>query len=367
MSDIFGKTTYRQYEDLRKAGYSPEQYVRDNWENVPATHGKDHNFQAMGPSETRNVQGSSPLGYLTDNLVAIQAQVEEVLRIEARFERFTPLKTDIPEGAQTFGVPVTDAVGDAGFIDNRGTDAQSVSISAELVTGQVRVGGNIATYSDEELRAAMFAGMPLQTMTVDSATRRCMRHIERVAFNGHGDNKGILNQTTGTGTDRVRRTAAAKTFDNSNGLEIAKEITDEIGAMVDDTNEVIGEAITGEIVIALPPIQYNRIKSLVVTDTGTDLSVAEHVMRHNGWTDEAVGNTIRFERLNELKTAGSSNSTRMLVLLRSPRIVEFPVAIMPRVKTAIRHEYGVNVPLEYKIGLGAFVKRPAGIRYVDGV
>lgn len=369
--DIFGRRSYRQYDDLRKRGFDPEQYVQDNWSAVPATAGKRHNFDALGGSELETranpVQGSTPLGYVSDNFVAIQARTEEVLRAEARIERLISLKTDIPEGARSFGIPVIDATGEADFIDNFGTNAPTISVGQELETGALHLGGNVAQYSDEELRAAQFVGIPLSTLSVDIATRRCMRHMERVALTGTDQVKGLLNQTTGTGASQVRRRALTSTFEASNGETVAEEINKEIAGMVDETTAVIGDVITGEIVVGLPPIQYGQVKSQVVTNVGSDLSVADFVMQHNGWTDEARGNTIRFERLAELKTAGSSNATRMLVTLRSPLIAEFPVAIMPRVKTAVQAEYGVRVPLEYKIGLGAFVARPAGIRYVDSI
>lgn len=370
MADIFGKRTYAQYEDVKKRGFSPDEYVRDNWKTVPATKDQEHNFNAL-EERAGTVQGATPLGFVSDNFVAIQAVIEEQIRRRARVDRFLPFMQDIPEGAQTFGYRILDYQGDADFLDNFGTDAPTVSSEQSFVTFPLRPGGNIARYSDEELRAAMFDGLPLSTMTVDAAVSRCMRHIERVALNGSGDYKGLINQETraanSTDVEKVIVSSSTKTFDAGSADETAKEISDELGNIVDRSNEIIGDDIGGEIAIGLPVKQYNLVMSTTFNDKGSDLSIAEHVMRHNGWTDPSLGNSISFHRLPELKGAGASNADRAVFVVKNDRILEFAVSIMPRVKEAIREDFGVRVPIEYKLGPGVFVKRPLGMSYLDGI
>lgn len=368
MADIFGKRDYAHYGDLRKKGFSPDEYIQDNWKTVPVTQGKSHDFTAL---ETRAIQGAEPLGFVMDNFVAIQAVIEEVERNRARLDRFVPFVQDISEGAQTYGYRVLDYKGDADFLDNFGTDSPSVSTEQSLVAYPLRPAGNVAQYSDEELRAAMFDGVPLETATIEAAVGRCMRHMERVGFTGSGNYKGLINQETrapsGTDLEKVVVTTAGSTIANGSAEATAKLIADAIGDLVERSNELIGETFTGEVVVGLPVAQYNLVKSTTMNNKGSDLSIAEHVMRHNGWTDEGMGNSISFQRLQELKGAGASNQDRMLILLKNSRILEFAVPIMPRVKEAIRMDFGVRVPIEYKISPGIFIKRPFGITYVDNV
>ena len=51
------------------------------------------------------------MGYLTNNLLAIQTMADEIMYTAYRLPQFVYLNTAIPEGATSYGVRVRDRVG----------------------------------------------------------------------------------------------------------------------------------------------------------------------------------------------------------------------------------------------------------------
>ena len=366
MPDIFGKTGYAGYDhyrDIMKNDGDVERYVRNITDGRELLDGKSHNFDALGSQ--REIQGGEPYGFLLDNLVAVQARVEEQYIKRARIERYMPI-TDVPEDAGSHAVTTLDTSGSAKWIDASGADAPTVQTGATTVAVPMNLAGSVALMTDEDVRKASRGGVPLQTANVDRAMVYCTELMADAALKGDGVNNGLVNQATRTGNtnlDRVKTEDFAQSFTTGQEDTTAGFIAKLIGELVTDSRGVLGDSITGDVVVGLPSQEYNFVVSNTISNRGSDLSIAQHVMAHNGWVDEASGNSVRFERITELEDVGTGGTPRMVVFLSNPEVIEYPVAIRPRVSKVVQTLYGFNISVVAKAAQYPLVKRPVGIRY----
>ena len=130
MPDIFGKEP-RDYEWVR--------YLQS--ENLWEAHQRalidlvrfetnvavgPHDFNTIGTRhqlQQRAIEDQSAIGFLTNNLLSIQTQIDEVMYTAYRLPEFVSLNTSIPIGSSTYGVIVRNRVGRADRVSSPGYDA----------------------------------------------------------------------------------------------------------------------------------------------------------------------------------------------------------------------------------------------------
>ena len=340
---------------------------------APGMGRRRHDFEALGDRNRRRIDmdEAQVLGYITNNLEAIQSQIEEVLYTEFRLDKLVPLFTDVPEGAQTYGYRIVDGRGDAGWLDRRGTNAGSARASQRLVAYGLSIGGVMAEWSREDLRSSMMAGVALDDYTIKYATRDCKYHIEEVGIQGDLTGfypyKGLVNQTTGTTGDTVRLTTLTniQRFNTINGDEMAQRIAHEISQMVENSAEIIGRTITDGMTVYVPIAQHNLLTTTRLTDS-PNLTAWDWVKNNNQWT-QLTKKELQLEMVAELKDrAVNTTDDRMIIGLNDREIMEMAQPFAPRALEVLNMGFFYQVPIEYKIS-GLNVKRPIGLRYVDNV
>ncbi len=104
MADIFGRerNDYRHLRDLeqRSSQATVTEYLTASAQAVGRS---AHSFNALGGVTHRAFEGEAQvLGFLTNNLQAIQSVIDEVLYTEHRLPEFIPIISDVPEGATTY-------------------------------------------------------------------------------------------------------------------------------------------------------------------------------------------------------------------------------------------------------------------------
>ena len=335
-----------------------------------------HDFAALGQFQGRrvNMDDAQALGYLTNNLRAVQSVVEETLYTEYRLDKFVPIFTDIPEGAAEFGYNVVDGRGDAGWVDNMGTNAGSATASLRHVAYSLHIFGEWAKWSYEDLRKSAMAGVPLNDHTIKRATQSMMDFMERVGLSGSTEKPGpsgallgLVNQTTGATGDSVRLDTLSngQRFSAVNGDQMAARIAEQISMMVEDSSEIIGRTLSDGMMVYLPIAQHNLLTTTRLTDS-PNLTAWEWVKKNNQWSTIAKKD-LELEVVAELKDAAVNGADdRMIIGLKTREIMEFALAIAPRVGSVIDEGFSAKVPLVGKTG-GLQVKRGIGLRYVDNV
>lgn len=362
MPNIFGRDEldYPHFRQLDRAG------LLDSHRSGLRARNSHINFDAM-PEHPRNPAmmdanevTAQALGFLTNNMQAIQAEVDRILYTEFRLNEFFFMNTNIPEGATSYSFKVVDQTGKGKFITQRGTDAGAAGVSMENVPYNLEYGGIFAKWSIDELRNGVFGGIALDTETIDAAVKGAMDHIEEVGISGDVAKglTGLINNPD-IPADTTASTIAAKTAD-----DLVTFLQGEISALIATTNEVIGRNLREGMTIYLPTIQFGDVSNRKLS-TQADKSVWQYVSENNQFT-QMTGNKVQLRSVIELVDAGAAVTDRMITGMNTPKVMEMGAPIMPRTLTSQNQGFEVHVPVEYKIS-GLNVKRPTALSYTDGV
>ena len=362
MPDIFGRDArdYKHIAVIAGAGYLDSHNAR------LAERGMVHNFDAL-PDPRNPVRmpmndvesAAQAITFVTNNLQAIQAQIEEILYTSFRLDQFIPIITNVPEGAKTYSYKVVNRYGQGKFITNSGKDAPSASVSMQNVPYALEYGGIIPSWTIEDLRAAAFTGLALDTETITAGTDGAMDHIERVGLLGD-TSFGFTGLTNDTGIPTDTDTAlSGKTPD-----ELVKFVQTYVSQLIIQTKEVFSRSIRDGLTLYLPLAQETILGDTKLADDASK-TVWEYVSVNNQWT-RRTGQAIRMEAVAEMAGAGAGATDRCLFGYNNDRVMEMAMPIAPRVIRTIETHYGVDAPMEYKVS-GLNVKRPTAMLYVDGI
>lgn len=372
MSDIFGyqPADYTHMRDMQSLG--EEVFARHMQARHRNLGGEAHDFAGlerlrdMGNAvHGRAELDAQALGYLTNNLQAMMSQIDEILYTEDRLAEMIPVMYNAPEGATSFAYRVVDRVGEGRYISLDGTDAPSANVGVRLVTYPLDYAGIIASWTIEDLRRAVFSMIPLDSETLRAGAQGAAFHMQAVGFTGsdqlEGNPRGLINQATST----VDYTNSGVTdFSGATADDIVAYIQGRISALIENSAEVLGRTIRGELCIYLPLAEAHRLSTIRIGDSG--MNAQQYLLANNPWTDYGAGNRLSVKPLLELKDAGAGSTQRMIIAPMDARVHEMQVAIMPRVITTVNNGYRVDAPMEYKFS-PYLLKRPTLVQYTDGV
>ena len=302
-------------------------------------------------------------GYLTDNLLAIQAEIDEVIYASYRSPEWVSINENIDPGAGAYGVRVLDSDGRAERIDSTtGTSAPSATTAQSLVSTPLYWYGLDASWTLDELRGAMLGNHPLETYSIEAAISGHLRVMDQVVLNGGGFQgaTGLLNHPTASPTpseDRAVTTAAGKAWSGATSTEIRKDISTQINAIIKSSQEAVGRVLTEGMTVFLPVDQYSLLTEVYVGNDAR-MTLMKAMMEDNPWTAFS-GMPLNFTQVLELDDT-------MVLTLKHNRVAELGVPIMPRVVTTLDMGRQQIVQTESKFS-ELFVKRPNLIRYLTGI
>lgn len=377
MPDIFGNQpedyTYRA--DLEEANLL-ERYDRSFAARHPGIAPR-HDFNALGggvdslpPVYQRAAQDAQAYGFLTNNMLAIQSMVDEVLYTAYRLPRFISINSGIPEGANEYGVRVRERRGRARRLSAPGFEAPSATVSEGLVTQRIHWYGLDAEWSIDELRSAMMNGIPLDTEVVENAVLGTLETMEAIGLTGGeysepgllnlpiaGDNAVTHNPRAGNGMDFATLTATA----------IRNLINGQLSAVIESSRETLGRNISTGMTVYLPGPQYDLLTTKYIGDNA-ERTVMRAIIEDNPWTHFTGGSPVMIERVLELSHEHNPGSAtdRMIVALKHPRVAEMGVSIPPRVIRIMDKGRVYCAQIEAKFS-PLFVKRPSTIHYSDNI
>lgn len=302
------------------------------------------------------------LGFLTNNLMAIQSEILEVQFTAYRLPDLIPIINNIPVGATTYGYRVMNETGEGTFIENYGHEAKDAEVSAGLVSASMYPGGIKGKWSYQDLQSAMMLGMSLDSQTIEAATLGALKHIERVGLTGSDAKniKGLINQT---GVTVI--TAPATFASSTDGQSVVDTINNAINSIIVQTNEVVGRNIRNGLTIYLPTTKYNFLSTFAYGALKYQ-SLAQWLSKNNAWTS-FTGNDIEVKSVIELKGAGTAplGSDRMVIAFNDRSVMEMAI-VDPRVLDILREGFFFVAPIYYKMS-GLNVKLPAAMVYIDGI
>ena len=334
MPDIFGKVEddYELIQDLKAKG-EWDRYQQDN-HKLRSWGSPTHDFDALGawrngiPKQfEKEDEVSQAMGYLGSNVLAIQTQIDEVLFTVHR-PMFVAVNPNIPEGAASYGVRLRGVAREATVIGAPGYEAESVfPDEGTLLTPRLRWYGLDAEWSVDEIRGAMFAGFPLDTVPLEAAVRGSLKTMEAVT-------RGIGNLPVEKVSCAVERGRAARS-----PMDI---VTDELDVLA---TAVKSGGLKCDCVVMLPGAIYDDSKKLW-----------RALMGDNPYTDD-IGEKVHVERVPQL-------DNRIVVAPLSLAVAELGCPIMPRVLRVTDKGRMVAAQVESKYS-DVVYKEPQLIRYTD--
>lgn len=223
-------------------------------------------------------------------LESVKSQTYDVIRAPLKALELIPMSTDAGAGAETITYQQFDMTGIAKIVANYADDLPRANVKGKEFTSRVKSIGNSYGYSLQELRAAQFAGRPLNARLASAAARAQREKWNRLAFNGddeHGiqgwlDNPNVPSSAVAAGE------SANTEWSTKTAEEILADMNDAVTSVISTTN-----GAEQPDTIVLPIAQY-RLINTTPRSTGSDLTILQYFERNNPgvsveWANELAG------------------------------------------------------------------------------
>lgn len=293
--------------------------------------------------------------FFARQLEAIRAQTYDVKRVNLNALTLMPVDTSIPEGATTITYRQFDTVGMAKVIANYSNDLPRADVAGKEFTSPIRSLGIAYGYNTQEIRSAMFAGVPLTARKAAAAARAHAEKINQLAFGGDADH-GLPGLLTNTNIPEVTLladgTGSSKTFASKTADKIVRDVNSLINKVITQSKGV--HRVTD---VWMPVEQYALIattQNSAASDT-TILSFLQSV--HPG---------VTFRQVVELDGAGAAGADRMYALENSAEVYQLNIPMLMRTYSPQQQGLEFLIPMESRFG-GLTVEYPLAMSFCDGV
>lgn len=212
------------------------------------------------------------VAFFGQQLVFMRARVERVLREKLRMREFLQWETGYPRGAISYGQQVDDISGEASEGNTMSDDAPGVDVESSVSFGAFDWIYTRYIWTNEELDAAQYAGVPLLQRKASAVAEAIARKLERrmrSGKNGAGGMYGLLNNPNIT----------VHTYPNGEHTTVATsaEMIDDLSGIDSVLVGVAGDNTPEEYALLVPTECDHRYR-MTQAVSGSDLSVAEWVM-----------------------------------------------------------------------------------------
>jgi hypothetical protein len=293
--------------------------------------------------------------FFARQLEAIRAQTYDVKRVNLNALTLIPVDTSTPEGATTVTYRQFDSVGMAKVIGAYANDLPRADVMGKEFTNPIRTLAIAYGYNTQEIRSALFAGVPLTARKAAAAARAHAEKMNQLAFAGDAEH-GLPGLLTNTNIPEVTLladgTGSSKTFATKTADKIVRDINSLINKVMTQS-----KGIHRATEVWMPVEQYALIattQNSVASDT-TILSFLQQV--HPG---------VSFKQVVELDGAGASGADRMYAIENNMDNWSLTVPMM--MKTYAPQQQGLEfvVPMESRFG-GLIVTYPLALSFSDGI
>lgn len=301
----------------------------------------------QAPSNVRVDSGESLL--LAQQLEHVRAETYKIEYPELMARQLFPVDNSVPSGAETHAFYVFDYVGRSSIIANYADDLPLVNLKAEKKTAPLKGIGNSYSYSIQDLRAAAFAGVPLDSALAAASREAHETTVDFVAAFGEGVLPGALNNS------------AIPEYSPINGAWISGPATPtEILADMDNLPYQVVKANKFTAipnVMLLPTNLYHYVASTRVSDL-SETTILQSFLKTNPYIKEV-------RQWHYLDAAGTPSGSRIMVFKRDKNVIAI-IESQPYEQLPPQAEGLMFVIYTHgRIG-GVEVKKPKACGYMDG-
>lgn len=304
--------------------------------------------------QTQNLDNADVL-FFNRELEQIKARTFDVIKAPLNANVLIPVDSTTSPGAKSVTYQQYDSTGIAKIISNYADDLPTADVKGKEFTSMLKSIGNTYEYSIEDIRAAQFAGKPLEQRKANSAARAHMELMNKLAFFGdadHGIQGWLGNANIPSAAVADNAGATSKTWANKTPDEIIKDLNAAIGSI----RELSKDAERPNTVV-LPIAQHQLISSKRMAD-GSDTTILQFFLQTNpGFEVIAAA---------ELKGAFTAGADGFIVYDRNPDKLYQEIPQMFEQFAPQENNLAFRVPCHSKHG-GTIVPYPLAQRFRTGI
>jgi hypothetical protein len=229
--------------------------------------------------------------FFETELEYMKARTYDVLYPELLARRLFPVDSSADPGAETISYSSWDHVGMAKLIHSYADDLPNVNVTAKKTTREVYSQAIAFGYSIQDIRAARFAGKPLDSRLAAAARRQMLQLENKLAFHGDDatlgypgvDIPGFINNANTNAVTIPQNGGATSTL-------WADKTPDEIIADVSLMTQTIRDVSNGveaPNTLLLPEAQYTLIATTPRSST-SDTTILNFILSSNPWISEII-------------------------------------------------------------------------------
>ena len=313
------------------------------------------NRPSLHLDQALNVDAAQSM-FIERQLEYVEAEILRQPYPDLLARQLVPVSHRANAGAETISYRTYDRVGVAQRIKSYADNIVRADVSAKEDRVPIHGYGIGYGYSNQEMRAAAFAGTPLDSEKALAARQGFELRVDMIGASGNGEGLyGLLNlpnanvytvPADGTGSSALwTAKSAALILRDMNGLS-GKSISLTNGIERPDT-------------LVLPLDQYTLIATTPWATTASDTTILEFFLKNSPW----VKSVIPWYRC---KAAGSGSTDRMVAYRRDPSKLRLEIPMEYQLNQPQLRNYGVEVPGEGRVA-GVICPFPMSVTYGDGI
>lgn len=286
-------------------------------------------------------------------LESVKSRTYDVIRAPLKALELIPMSTDAGAGAETITYQQFDMTGIAKIVANYADDLPRANVKGKEFTSRVKSIGNSFGYSLQEVRAAQFAGRPLNARLATAAGRAQREKWNRLAFYGDEEHgiQGWLSNPNVPSSAVVAGESTNTEWSTKTADEILKDMNDAVTQVINTTN---GAEQPDTIVL---PINQYRLINTTARSANSDLTILQYFERNNPG--------VSVEWVNEL-AGGFDGEDGFIVYRRDPETMTLempsPFEMLPVQERGLEYV----VPCHSRFG-GVIVYYPLSMAFKTGI
>lgn len=287
-------------------------------------------------------------------LEQVKAKSYDVLKVPLKAFELIPVDSTTAPGAKTVTYEQYDSTGIAKIISNYADDLPTADVKGKEFTSMIKSIGNSYVYSKDDIRAAQFAGKPLNQRKANAAVEAHRQLMNKLAFFGDAEYgiQGFLTNSNVPNSPVVAGAATTLTWATKTADEILFDLNDAVSDMLDLTK---GVEVPNTIV--MPIAQYNLIAT-TARSANSDTTILEFFKGNN------PGITVTWA--TELKGAFTGGTDGFIVYNRNPDKLWMEIPMMVEMSPAQEKGLAYEVPCESKFG-GVIIPYPLSVSIRRGI
>ena len=296
------------------------------------------------------------LGFAIKQQTHIEQGVNEVIYPDIQYPSLIPVDTSANAFAKTITYFSSDKFGKADWINGNSNDVPLAGTELAKHETSVHMAGIGYAWSYEEINQAQMLGANLQNEDAMAARRAYEEMVDRVALTGDAAKgfSGLINNS-----EVVVEAADTGDWDSATEDQILADVNKALLGSAAATNYT---SVADTLV--MPNEKLNILATRRLGDTqGTILTF---IQMHNTYT-AMTGRPLMIRAMRGLEAAGASADARMVAYRRDPSVLKLHIP-MPHRFLPVYQDGPLNYVVAGVFRLGGLdIRRPAEVRYVDGI